>query len=438
MPRYSIDDYTDGVTMDEQRGIFDVHYASTNRNQFTNGEKWFSHANSFFGTLRPDQTWVGPPDDISYWEAARVQFSSVANISNIYYELSMDGGETYPFRTTFLTDRTQYWFPITGQKGRLVVITSSTFVPQTPIQWATLYFRGAAASVGSVNESYAVSNGYNVIPSSTRGINVRVINDWFDDYLRGLVAGRSTGFLAGYSDNVDAANFMSVTNITSGFLPHPPLAGVTNLRMASGSIQDSATGTGIGLYFVVTMNPAFEIQVAIVVMNGQTPVNVPGTVYRIIAAFAIGGGATYSNQVVNSNAGIIYLGVGTFSAASGFTTNYALNRIGDGTVVVPTYTCPKGKRATIFELKYGTDGVNAVIFRTFGKDSATLPWQLIIEDVVLSTIQPRRSLIGGFKLPGAEWTVMGRRRSGNSALGNVIATIIEIDEALFESAPGVP
>jgi len=430
-----MDDYEDGANPFSEIGSFDVHYASTKINPFNTQSKWFSHHNSYLGRLNINQSWTGHPDQVSQWDWVRIQFSDVVGLADIYYELSMDGGETYPFRTTFQPDQKQHSFPIMGQMGRLTVITSSTYVATKTIQWATMYFRGASS--GNVNETYSLSNGYDVIPSSTRGINVRVINDWFDDYLRGLVAGRSTGFLAGYSDNIDTS-FMTVTNITSGYLPHPPTAGVSNLFIASSSVQDALTGTGIIAYFVVTMNTSYELEFQICVLSGTSPVPVLGTVYRIIAAFAIAGSPAYNPNVIGSNIGVIYMGTGAFSTTSGFTTNYAVNRIGDGTVVVPTYTVPKGKRATLFELKYGTDGINAVLFRTYGKDSSTAPWQLIIEDAVVSTIQPRRSLVGGFKLPGAEWRVVARRRGGTSAIGNVIGTIIEIDEDLFQSAPGVP
>ena len=442
MPRYvNTADQGDSSLADQ----YDLSVVADESDQYQTETTWLSKRNSYNGTLKPNQVWLGKVDDIRDWEKCFIRINTNAGINTIEYTSSMDGGKTFPFSDVCDTSRTLFQFPLAAQYGRLSVTAGSSAVlsPTTVFQIAVIYKRSIVGETSNGLPMVSTDTPFNILQSSTQALNVRVVNDWQDDWIRGLCQGRTTGFIAGYCDNVDT-NFQSLTNIASGSIATPTMAGASNVFMASSNVQDSyLTGNGAGVYFVAMMDTTFTLFFEVILLTGTTPVAVglsspTGTVYRILAAFLVTGGPNFTNAIPypNANKGIIYIGVGAFSTATGFATNYGVNRIGDGTLVVPIYTVPKGKWGLLYQLKYGADGANPITYRTFGKDSATGPWQLIIEDVATTTIQPTRSLVGGWKRAGAEWHVMGKRR-GSSALGNVIGAIIEIDETLLQIASGV-
>lgn len=424
-----ITDPTDYPSLNE----IDLNEIGNNGTTYYTENVWLSDYNSFNRTMNASQTMTGQPDHISGWDIGEIRVSNYDLLSSIDYQLSLDGGKTYPFSTSITVVKGFGTFPLMGQFGRLTFTTGSTWVNGSRIQIALFYRR---SSTGNSNAALLGSTSHpnDLIPATTTALNVKVVNDWEDDYITGKVGSRRTGACAGYSDDI-GATFQSVTNIASGTLPYPGSAGVTGVRIASSSTQDSSTGTGVSLYIFQFMNIDYSLTIEFVALNGTTPVNISTSpIYRFVIGFPVSAGSTYNYlTTVGANRGVIYLGTGAFSTTTGFAVNYMVNRIDDGVIVTPTYTVPLGTRGLLYELKYAAEASKPVLFRTYGRGSGSAPWSLQIEDIVTTTIQPRRSLIGGWLAPGGEWTVVARRSSGTNVIANFIMTIIEVQESIFNT-----
>jgi hypothetical protein len=427
----------------------DLNLVRDNLHEYRTNVLWASDNNSLNTSLASDVTWRGNPDHITGWDQCTIQISDGAGKLQPYslvYNISMDGGRSYSFPVVLSEQSRRITFPLRGQYGYLTLTTDASFwapvgTPSTtklPIQLSTVYTRSTSGAAGG-GAVTSTSNVYAVVKPDQPVLNVRVMNDFNDDYIRGLAYGRSTGFFAGYTSDCSRTTFQSVGPNKGLFWPLPAAAGVT-MQISSSSTQDSAGGTGIAAYFLVLMKPDYSYAYEFVFLNGTTPVTLTTTnIYRFYVGFPAVSGATYNRATtVGSNRGIIYVGSGAFSTATGFATNYCFNRIDDGVIPISIYTVPKGKRALLFELKYAADGANPVTFRTYGTDTATSCWSLQIEDIVTNTIQPRRSLIGGWRPPGAEWSCVCKSGGAGTTQCNVIATIIEIDETMWAVGPGVP
>jgi hypothetical protein len=417
---------------DNDNNDIDLNYAGEGFTRYTDATSQLSDNNSFYAQINADTHRCGDMDRIASWPSAQIRIAKPGALTLCQYEMSSDGGKTYPFVVKLDNEITYFEFPLVGQLGRLRFTTASTWPSGGLLQIVVVYRKYPAALGGG-----SVTTTGSLLGTGTQALNVRVVNDWMDDYFLGKIQGRTTGFCAGYCDNIDS-DFQSVHPITSGFVRLPPPAGVTNVLMASSSAADTQLGTGIFGYLLIYMKTDFSTDVAFVFMQGTTPasVNVTVPIYRFIIAFAFGAGAAYNSTFSAgplSNVGINYIGTGAFNPASGFATTYLRNRIGDGQLASPTYTCPKGKKAMLWELKYAAEAAKPVIMRTFQRGNATNPWVLQIEDVAQNTIQPRRSLIGGWNDPGSEFTVVGKKTGGTGVLANFIMTVIEVDLALFAS-----
>lgn len=408
----------------------DILQTNNRGNTFYTKNVWLSDNNSFSTIAGPSASDLGDPDHISGWDTGEIRVATIpsAPFSTLQYEISLDSGKTFPIIVPLSRTTAFAVFPLMGQLGRLRWQTSTTW-PAGGILQIALFYRRSPSGNG-----LNTSNPNDLIPASTNAINVKVVNNWEDDYITGKIGSRRTGACAGYSDDI-GASFQSVTNIGSGFLPYPPAVGVTGARVASSSTQDSGAGTGISMYIFQFMKIDFSLTIEIVVLTGTTPVNLATSpIYRFVIGFPVAAGSTYNLLTsVGSNRGVIYLGTGAFSTSTGFATNYMINRIDDGVIVTPTYTVPLGTRALLYELKYAAEATKPVLFRTYGRGSGTAPWSLQIEDIVTTTIQPRRSLIGGWLAPGGEWTVVARRTGGTNVAGNFIMSIIEVEESIFNS-----
>jgi len=411
----------------------DVLQTQNRGSTFYTKNVWLSDNNSFSNTVKASETNVGDPDRISGWDNGEIRVARAGKLSILQYEISLDGGKTYPCLIPITPSTSGFAvFPLMGQLGRLRWTSDSTWPNGGTLQIA-LFYRRSEAGNGSMTMG-DTSQPNALIPASTNAINVKVINNWEDDYITGKIGSRRTGACAGYSDDI-GTNFMSITNIPSGFLPYPAAAGSTGNQMASSSANDSSGGTGVSVYIMIFMKIDYSLTAEVVVLNGITPVNLTTSpIYRFVIGFPLAGGSTYNYlTTIGANRGVIYVGKGAFSTATGFATNYMVNRIDDGVIVTPTYTVPLGSRALLYELKYVADASRPVVYRTYGRESPNVPWSLQIEDIATQTIQPRRSLIGGWRMPGAEWTVVAKRAGGTNVSANVIVTIIEEDEAIFNS-----
>jgi hypothetical protein len=394
---------------------------------------WLSDYNSFNRVVAASQTFNGTPDHISGWDCAEIRVSNGNLLASLEYKLSVDGGKTYPFSAPVALTDGFASFPLMGQFGYLTFTASSSWVSGTRIQIALFYRRSATGNAGVALLGGSTSHPNDLIPASTSALNVRVINDWFDDYITGKVGSRRTGACAGYTSDI-ATTYQSVTNIPGGYLPFPPGAGVPTASIASTSTQDNPTGTGIAGYIFQWMKPDYSLTIEVVFLNGQTPVALSTpNIYRFTLGFPIAAGSANNPLIIDGNVGTIYVGTGAFSTATGFATNYMVNRPGDGVMVTPMYTVPKGSYAILFELKYSAENAKPVIFKTYGRSSPSAPWSMQIEDIVSVMIQPRRSLIGGWVGPGGEWHVVGKKTSGQSVSANFIMSIIEVDEAIFRT-----
>ena len=394
---------------------------------------WLSDNNSFNTTLQASQTKLGDPDRISGWDAAEVRVSAAGKWSLLQYEISLDGGKTYPCLIPIVLNASGFGvFPLMGQLGRLRLTSDAAWPAQGTVQIALFYRRSDSGNSNLVMGD--ISQPGTLVPSSTNAINVKVVNSWEDDYITGKIGNRRTGACAGYSSDI-GASFQSVTNISSGYLPFPSAAGVTGVQIASGDNNDRPAGSGISMYIFQFMKPDYSLTIEIVVLNGITPVNLSTSpIYRFSIGFPIAAGSLYNyTTVVGSNKGNIYLGTGVFTAGAGFATNYMVNRIDDGVIVNPTYTVPLGSHALLFELKYAAEAAKPVLFRTYGRGNGSQPWSMQVEDIVSVTIQPRRSLIGGWLAPGGEWTVVAKRTGGTSVSANFIMTVIEVDDSIYNT-----
>lgn len=410
----------------------DLNYAGEGQQRFQDASSWLSDNNSVYLHFSPNQTWLGEMDRISQWRSAELRVEGAGKLTLLQYEISMDGGTTYPIVIPLDVEMDYFEFPILGQLGRLKLTTSGGWPEGGRLQIALMYRQSPSQQGGA-----AVTRTGTLLGAETRALNVRVVNEWQDDYFLGKIQGRSTGFCAGYCDSIDS-NYQSVHPIASGFVPLPPPTGLSTFSIGSSSVQDSGVGSGVYLYFLLYLRADYTSGFMLLAFDGTTPVtyNTGELFFRFIAAFGIVGGAAYPFNFTSgpvSNVGINYIGTGTFTPASGFTTTYLRNRIGDGQIVSPTYTVPFGKRALLWELKYAAEASKPVIMRTFGRGNPNGFWVLQIEDVAQNTIQPRRSLIGGWNPPGAEFTVVGKKASGTSVLCNFIMTVIEVEERFFAS-----
>lgn len=411
----------------------DVLQSHNRGSTFYTHNVWLSDNNSFSRTVGPGTLELGDPDPISGWDSGEVRVSGAGKFSVLQYEISVDSGKTYPFSVPLAVNASGFTvFPLMGQLGRLRWTTDANWPVNGPCQIALFYRRSASGNSGLITGGVGQPN--DLIPASTDALLVKVVNSWEDDYITGKIGSRRTGACAGYSDDI-GASFQSVTNIPSGFLPYPGAAGIVTSQVASSSLQDRPAGTGIAVYIFQFMKPDYSLTIELVVLNGTTPVTLTTTpIYRYVIGFPVVSGSGYNFlTTIGSNQGVIYVGTGTFSTADGFTTNYMVNRAGEGVIVTPTYTVPLGTRGLLYELKYAAEATKPVVFRTYGRGAPTQPWSLQIEDIVTGTIQPRRSLIGGWQSPGGEWTVTARRTGGTSVIGNVIVSIIEVDESIFNT-----
>lgn len=427
MPRQYAKNFPE-VPIDE----IDLNYAGEGAVRYTDEVSWLSDNNSFYDIVSANQEWTGDMDRISSWLSAQCRISAAGQFTFLQYEISVDGGRTYPFVITLDNEQDYVEFPLTGQLGRIRFKADAVWPANGRFQLVLMY-RKWPASVSGAN----VNRTGNLLGSETKALNVRMVNDWHDDYILGKVQGRATGASAGYCDDI-GSNFQSVHPITSGFTPLIDTNGIPTALIASSSVQDSAGGTGAFLYLLGIMSTDYTVTFTLVALNGTTPVaiNIGKPIYRFTLGFIFAAGSAYNYNLASgnfANRGINYIGTGTFSTGSGFTTTYIRNRVDDGALVSPTYTCPAGKRALLWELKYAAEAANPVVYRTYGRSGPTAPWSLIIEDVVQGTIQPRRSLIGGWFSPGGEYTVVGKKKQGTQVLANFILSMIEVDESLFVS-----
>lgn len=420
----------------------DLNYAQqTNLFSYESENRLLSDNNSFNDTFTADQTFRGQYDTIDGYEIALIFLSSnlVGQLSSLTYHISADSGLTYPFINTLDTTTSIIQTPLIGKYGYLTGTVASTFTGGA-IQILTMYAKAPSALgyTGPPFPALQSSTGFDLVPNTTRALNVRVINDVYFDYLYGKMESRSTGAAAGYSDNI-GASYQSLWN-QAGFIAIPPNAGVTSVLAASTSTQDSATGTGLAFMIVFCLLDTFESSAFFISFTGTTPVTItaPGgrKFTRFSLGFGISPGSANTGTPISLNVGSLYLGTGAFSTSTGFATTYMFGRPGDNGMFSGVYTTPKGKRATLFQLKYSTDASKPVNFRTLQRTTETGAWIQIITDIVAGTIQPERSLFGGWTGPGTDVQIIAKRTAGTTVEGNFILTMHEIDEPLATSYLG--
>lgn len=268
---------------------------------------------------------------------------------------------------------------------------------------------------------------------------VKTINSFEDDFLTGRTTGRTTGFCGGYSSNLNSSSRTSVMPLYSGFAgftPLPPASGTgsADIKIASSSTQDSATGTGVFGMIIFYMDMNLNVNTEIAFLNGTTPVTLTmKNVYHFMNAFPIVAGSTVPVSDVNSNKGIIWLGVGTtFSGSTGFnTTNYMWNRIGDGFISSAHYVVPRGKYASLWTVKFNADRNVNVNFQTYVRQSRTGIWSLNSEDFVGTGLLIQRTFAGGFLPAGAEMTCTAQPVSGVNINANFVLTAREISARIY-------
>lgn len=420
----------------------DLQYGQeTNVLEFTTSNRIFSDNNSWKATFAANDSFKGEMDHIEEYEIALIFLSSnlVGQLSSLTYRISADSGLTYPFINTLDTASSIIQTPLIGKYGYLTGTVASTFTGG-PIQILTMYAKAPSALgyTGPPFPSVQSSTGFDLVPNTTRALNVRVINDVYFDYLYGKMQSRSTGAAAGYSDNI-GASYQSLWN-QSGFIAIPPNVGVASVLAASTSTQDSATGTGLAFMIVFCLLDTFESSAFFINFTGATPVTITAPVGRTFTRFSLGfgifPGSANIGTPVSLNVGSLYLGIGAFSTTTGFATTYMFGRPGDNGIFSGVYTTPKGKRATVFQLKYSTDASKPVNFRTLQRTTETGAWIQIITDIVAGTIQPERSLFGGWTGPGTDVQVIAKRTAGTVVEGNFILAMHEIDENLSTSYLG--
>ena len=269
--------------------------------------------------------------------------------------------------------------------------------------------------------------------------NVRVVNEWQDDYGKSIVTGRSSGFTAGYTSNSNASFSSCMPFIANGgftALPPATTTQTTPILIASSSTQDSATGTGVHGYLLFYMNAAREVLTVVAFLNGTAPVTVPiNQVYHFMYGFPITVGSGQSNAPpgqVTSNVGTVWVGSGTFNTTTGFVTNYMWNRPGDGFVTSGVYVVPKDKYGQLLSVKYNSDSTVPCQFQVYGRSDRAAPWQLNAEDTVNTTLVIRRLFTGGYLPTGFELTVLVKKTANTGNVSaNFVMNINEMSAYLF-------
>ena len=271
-------------------------------------------------------------------------------------------------------------------------------------------------------------------------IRVRAVNDFEQDALHDSVSGRRTGFCGGYSDDVTTSYSSCMPGTAAGsFTQVPPnTVGTTSetLLIASSSTQDAAGGTGVSGMIVFYLDLEYKLNQTIVFLSGTTPVALAGVVAQhFLYGFPIAKGSTVvAPGDVIGNVGSVYLGVGTFSTATGFTKNYMWNRPKDGFISSAIYCVPYGYVGTLWSVKFNSDASTQCSFKTVYRVNRASPWQLLAEDVIGNTTLIQRTIAGGFFPAGAEFTCIVKKISGANIAANFVITTHEIRSDCYQSA----
>lgn len=266
-----------------------------------------------------------------------------------------------------------------------------------------------------------------------RCLYVKVINDWWDDILRNNVLGRTTGFAGGYTEATNASFSSIMPGIPNGgFTPMPPIGGIDNdtpILIASTSVQDDDTGTGVWGMILFFMKPDLIVQTEFVFLSGTTPVALTArNIYHFMYGFPVYRGLSTAIVASNvtSNVGSIYVGTGAFSTTTGFATNYMWNAPNYGFVTSGIYVVPKNTIAAVYNVKYNADSTVACVFRLYGRPNRSAPWSMGASDTVNTTLSIYRTLAGTVG-EGGEYTVVGQRTTNaNNLQANFVLTMHEL------------
>lgn len=290
----------------------------------------------------------------------------------------------------------------------------------------------------SENSNYVESSVAKISPT-TRIMPVRLMNNIYEDFIFGKLPGRTTGVAAGYISDASITTSLILPGNPTTY-PFIPSSGFSDIRMKSTSALDSASSSGSYIQIVFICNTDFEFLSEIVFLNGQTPVSlITPNIYHVYYSFPIAGGLLYNGNNLNANAGQLYIGRGNSTPTGGFDTNYAWNRINDGFTSSSIYVVPKGKKASLWSVKYNADRAVSVIFKTYVRPSRANQWSLQSEDNCATTIVIERSLIGGALDPGAEFTVVGFKTQNTANISaNFVMTIYEFVDKLYQDYSANP
>lgn len=285
-----------------------------------------------------------------------------------------------------------------------------------------------------------VTNYYDNLSNFSNTVPIRINNDYYEDMIQEKIRGKRLGFTGGYTSDLTTSNsFVLPGSPTSVNLPPVTGTGLTTISIASTSAADTSvvagTSTGVKTFILFLMSTDFTLYPIFVDLNGTTPVALPATnVYHFAVGFAVAAGSAYSSQGFGSNVGTIYVGSGSFSTSTGFTTNYMWNRPGDGFVSSTVYVVPKNVSSQLLSVKFNSDSAVSTVFSTIGRTSRTAPWSIGSQDTVNTTLVIERSLSGGFQGPGGEYTVIARKAgTGNNIGANFVMTLLEVDTRQFNA-----
>ena len=164
-----------------------------------------------------------------------------------------------------------------------------------------------------------------------------LVSDYNLEVLKGNVAGHAMVPILGHTETltttkITVASALTTTDIDQSGIHATP----AKVKVASSSTDDDAGGTGLLTLLLIGLDADGVAQTETIVMDGQTEVE-SVKLYSAINGFrglSAGGGG--------SNAGTIYVGVGTFTLGVP-TTFYFTGEINTNKGTTAYYTVPAGK-----------------------------------------------------------------------------------------------
>lgn len=207
----------------------------------------------------------------------------------------------------------------------------------------------------------------NFYPSISRGLNTE---DLALQIARGQIAGHSASFRFGWANSIGTNPQTISTVVTAGNVYAYPAA-ATQMKVSSGSANDTSAGTGARTILVVGLDSNYVTQSEVITLNGQTQVTTVNSYLRI----------TYTELLTtgsgNAQAGIIYIGTGSATLGVPQTAIYWQSEPSYNNWSLAGFTVPAGYTAFITSYTITSQSATAninvslgLVLYEFGKTNA--------------------------------------------------------------------